>query len=349
MLRPRVASALRTRLAPNTGVHRKQLADGIGRSQETIRQWLDEQSSIKAEDLYETAKFLKDPTLISEIYGDLSGPSPRILWFTHDGTELPAHAGLAEAARRHLKLPIHTPGDTAAYVMRNLGWVGIEKQADKTITLSYDDRGIVLASAKAACDWLLSRAAEVEGVTRSVRVSGRLLERQERDAEVAALTLMRAAEIASTPRRLPWRVERLHPESVPEIAPIAKAHREAPQRVVEAVARLGLMPSCSLLRVSGTDVENLEVGSSVDIPGKTEFVGRHVLDRADMAYGELVRDHMLQACEEPTVHWLRGSIFGTPVSYIRGAFYSGPESGVVVSSPVLRPSEEALSDATVFG
>ncbi len=186
---------------PNSGVHLEQLAGALGRSGEAVRQWAAGEAGIKACDLYEVARFLDDPALIAEIYGDLglhaeAAASGRCVWFTHRGTHN-APAGHADFARRFLGLPLTVPGDAATYAMRNCGWVSVEMRADRSAVLAYD--------------------------------------------------------------------------------------------------------------------------------------------------GDVLQQHMIGTTAGPSLHWLRGSIMGRPTSYVRAAFYAGPETGLIITRSIVRPSEEALA------
>lgn len=349
--RDRIASALRRRLYPNSAVHLKQLADAVGRSGEAVRQWAAGEASIKASDLYEVARFLNDPTLIAEIFGEvgladdaaaLARHGRRCVWFTHRGAH-DAPAGHAEFARRFLALPATVSGDAATYALRNCGWAAVEMHQDRRAVLAYDDRGIIPSVAGLARDWLLARAPIIACVHRRVLVGHRWIEAGQRDAEVSAAAVWRAAEIARSPHRVPWRVERLALDAVPEFVPLMRAYGEAPARFVEAAAAMGELPKCSLLRVSdGGTVESLSIGSAVDLP-RRELVGGNILARPDSAYAAVLHHQMLDATDGPSVHWLRGSILGAPRSYIRAAFYAGPETGLIVTRSIVRPSEEALA------
>ena len=89
-VRARIADALRRRLYPNSGVHLKQLSGALGRSGEAVRQWAAGEAGIKACDLYEVARFLNDPSLVADIYGDLGiearqDSNCRRVWFTLAG------------------------------------------------------------------------------------------------------------------------------------------------------------------------------------------------------------------------------------------------------------------------
>lgn len=349
-VRERIADALRRRLYPNSGVHLKQLAHAVGRSGEAVRQWAAGEASIKAEDLYEVARFLDDPALIAEVFGELGlsveadgvpQRGQRCVWFTHKGTH-EAPAGHADFARRFLGLPLTVSGDASVYAMRNCGWAAVELRQDRRAVLAYDDRGILPGPAAGARDWLLARAPIIEAVRRRVLVGQRWIEAGEKDAELSAAAVWRAAEIARSPHRVPWRVERLALDAVPEFMPLLRAYNEAPARIVEAAAAMGELPKCSLLRVSGGAVESLSIGSAVDLP-RGELVGGNILARADSAYAAVLHQHMTDATDGPSIHWLRGSILGTPRSYIRAAFYAGPETGLVLTRSIVRPSSEALA------
>lgn len=347
--RDRIADALRRRLYPNSGVHLKQVAGAVGRSGEAVRQWAAGDAGIKAEDLYEVARFLGDPSLLRDVYGDLwkveRVGGVRRLWFTDHGATHDGFADHAEFVRRSLQLPRHAPGDLSAYARRNLGWVSVELR-DGLAIAHYHDRGIDGRAASAAAAWLLGHLPLIDAARRRVDLNERLVEVDDRDGDTVAAALTRAAQIAKVTTRVAWRVERLPLDAAPALAPIIAAYHRAPERVVETVAGMGKLSACSLLRVSGPNVETVNVGSDVPCPHKGEFVGQNVFARADTAYAAVLHAHMQGATEGATLHWLRGSIFGRPVSYMRAALYAGPESGLVLSAPILRPSEEAFEDAT---
>jgi len=293
------------------------------------------------------ARFLNDPSLLADVYGDLGLTvepgqiAPRCWWFTHRGGAHEVSGDYEGFARRALGLPRDIAGDAAAYAMRNCGWISVELHPDRLAVVSYDDRGVLTAAAASARDWLLNHAPIIEAVQRRVCIGDRWLEAGERDAELSAATLWRAAQIARLPHRVPWRVARLALDAVPELAPLLRAYSEAPARIVETAAAMGELPKCSLLRVSSADVESLSIGSAVDLP-RGELRGGNILSRPDAAYNAVLQEHMIGATAGPAVHWLRGSIMGTPRSYVRAAFYAGPETGLVVTRSIVRPSEEAL-------
>jgi hypothetical protein len=346
-LRSRVAAALRSRLAPHSGVARKQFASAMRRSPSTIQAWLEGRADIKAKDVDLAAKFLKDLTLIEDIYGKLGEDSRQRVaaWFIETGGSIQIGTGAADAARVYLRFPQHAAGDMAAYARRNLGWIDCQSAGDGHIAIGYDDRGISLNAARAASDWLLEHRQQIDQVTRRIAVHGRIVERVDKDAEVAAMAIMRAAEIANLPQRVPWKVERLSPESLPEFRQILKAWDQNHATIVEAAAALGLAPDCSLLRVSGTDVETLAIGSAVELPYKEQFVGRNVLAAPDLAYREMVRWRMIKAAQEGfTVCRCNGSIIDAPRSYYSIACSAGPDTGIVLVYPLLMPSTDAADD-----
>lgn len=342
--------ALTGRLYPNGKLGPKQLCWAVGISDDTLRRYRQGETRIPADVLMAMAaefRKLGDDSFAAAVMG-IASPD-KLVWFSDTGTIHEATGGHAEFARRHLKMPVHAPGDMAAYAMRNLGWISGELRRDRLALVRYYDSSVDMKAASKVSTWLEQYRGSIDVVRRDVFVGNGWVNIGECRADVASSAICRAAEIARQPMRVPWRVERLSLETAKDLAPLIKAYREAPADIVETAAKMGKLSGCSLLRVSGTTVETVSVGGDVPCPYKGEFVGHNVFARADTAYAAMLHSHMMGSTEGETLHWLRGSIFARPVSYTRAAFYSGPETGLVLSVPHLRPSEEALSDARVCG
>lgn len=340
----RFAALLRAELAPNTGLHAKQLAARLGHSRQWIVKILAGEIAIKLRDAVAIAEELPDgAAFLAKLLPAAPAAGLSWHWATRDGAVRRASLGLCAAVRGHLDIPERWPGDLISYAMRNLGWASIEI-AGRLVTVEYDDRGFSVAAARAAARWLDDNAGAIDHVRRRVRLVSRTVERMDDDPRAAASTMIRAAELISAGRRAPWRIERLSLDAVPEFKALIRAWHEEPTAIVSAVAALGRLPDCSILRVKEGEVETVEIGSRVAFENKAELVGRNVLDRADITYGEVVHAHMIEAATEnaPTVHRLDGVIFGQPWSYLRAALPARAK-GIVLSAPIHLPCEDFVA------
>jgi RimJ/RimL family protein N-acetyltransferase len=308
-LRDRVAAALRARLAPRGDVTIKALAAGIGRSGETVRLWLNGAVAIKAEDLAAIVRYLDDPRLLAEIFGDLvQPPAERPLWFTDDGQCREALAGHGEYVRRHLGLPVAAAGDFAAYALRNLGWV--EMTFGAALRLRYHGKGVAAGAAGAARAWLLDRAPRIVSVTRSVFVASEW-------ATASGLTVDGVAgelALAAVPDRL-RRVasERKSLDLLPvRLRKVLSAWGDSPEAAIRAAAAVGLDGRTSVF--SADDAGNVvcqHLGHALRMP-RADCEGTNVLAWSDPAYGAELRRALIEARDEgPTYNEIRIPVFGT--------------------------------------
>ena len=315
--RDRVSDALRARMSPKRGVAIKRLGSAIGRSAETIRLWLNGAVAIKAEDLAAVARYLKDPTLISDVFRDLDGstsPHERFLWFTDAGFGEDAPRGHGDFARRQLGLSPHFSGDSAAYAMRNFGWVELAV-CGVTARLRYHAKGVKRSAAQAARGWLLDRQDRIVNVSRAVLV----------DFEWADAAKLTVASIASE-------LELAAPAALP---PLRKSERKAldllSSRLGEVLRTWGNEPG-DALRVAAAvglagrsnifaadDAGNVicrRLGSALAMPH--QCVGANLLAWSDPAYSVELRHAILESREDgPTYTDVRSPIFGPQRHFAR--------------------------------
>ncbi|HXZ00024.1 MAG TPA: hypothetical protein VEI03_08490 [Stellaceae bacterium] len=321
--RDRVAAALRARISPKGGVAIKKLANGIGRSAETIRLWLNGDTAIKVEDLAAVARYLKDPTLVAEIFRDLDAATvrKRFLWFTDRGFCNDAPAGHAEFVRRHLGLSPLLPGDGAVYALRNLGWV--ELTASGTAArLRYHAKGIKRGAAQAARGWLLDHADRIFSLSRAVFVGFEWAEA----AELSVARIVAELDLAAPPSAVPLcRSERKPLDLLPSrLGEVLRAWRHAPDDAEAAAhaVRLGGRFSIFAADDAGSVICH-RLGQIMRMP-RRECEGANLLTWSDPPYAAELRRAVLEAREDgPTHREVRGPIFGPPRHFNRLALPVG--------------------------
>jgi transcriptional regulator with XRE-family HTH domain len=302
--RARVSAALRSRLAPRGAIAVKEVAEGIGRSGEAVRQWLNGEAAIKAEDLAAIARYLRDPLLVGEVFGDVAQVvRERRIWFTDRGCCHDAAAGHADFARRYLGLPAHTADDLAVYAIRNLGWLEVTT-AGAGARLRYHAKGLKLESAKAARAWLLNHAATIANVTRSVMVGEEWLTASGLSADdvAAGLALVQSAT--------PYMGERCGLDLLPpRLGAILAAWRSSPHDALNAAGAAGLAGRASIFSIDGDDVVCRWLGSSIKI--SRDCVGKNLLGWSDPAYGGELRCAVADAKrDESTYTRCAGPVWG---------------------------------------
>jgi transcriptional regulator with XRE-family HTH domain len=316
-VRQRVAEALRARVSPRGGVAVKKLAQGIGRSSEAIRQWLNGEAAIKAEDLAAVARYLKDPALISEVFRDLDPPPARerFLWFTDGGLAHDAPAGHSDFVRRYVGLPLHVAGDCSVYAMRSLGWVELTT-CGTGARIRYHAKGLNRAAAQATRDWLLGRADQIISVSRAVFIGIEWAHAPALTVVNVAAELDLAASSIGTPRR---RVARKSLDLLtPRLGKILSAWQNERDDAIRAAQAVGLTGRLSVF--AADDAGNVichRIGPTVRMPHH-ECEGANLLAWSDPAYSAELRRAILEAREDgPTYTEVESPIFGPPAHYDR--------------------------------
>jgi hypothetical protein len=308
-VRDRVAAALRSRLAPRADVSVKALASGIGRSGETVRLWLNGAAAIKVEDLAAIVRYLKDPGLLSEVFGDLvQAPRERQLWFTDDGHCREASAGHSEYVRRLVGLPLAAGGDVAAYALRNLGWV--EMTVGPVARLRYHGKGITRRAADAARGWLLDRGAQIVSVTRSVFVGAEWATASGLTVDGVAQELTLVAAPAGHRRVLSERKPLCFLPA--RLGKVLRAWADSPEATVGAAASVGLDGRTSIF--AADDAGNVvchRLGHALRMP-RANCEGANVLAWSDPIYGAELRRAVIDARDDgPTYNEIWIPVFGT--------------------------------------
>jgi hypothetical protein len=314
-MRSRLSAALRARLAPNTGIHVKQLAGAIGRSGEAVRQWLAGEAAIKAEDLAAVAEFFGEPSFLMEVFGDLAVSATREtrLWFTDRGICHEASGGHGDLVRRHLSLPGHIAGDVAIYAMRNLGWVELTAAA-ASARLRYHAKGIKPGAAAAARSWLLERNQRIASVSRAAFVG---IEWVEASGLAVAAVAGELALAAAAPRSR--KVERRTLDGLPpRLGAVYRAWRGSQANVLDVAAGVGLGARVNIFTADdGGNVHCRWIGPEVRALPR-ECVGANVLGWSDPIYGAELRCSILEAREEAaTFTELQIPMFGETVRFDR--------------------------------
>ena len=316
--RDRVSDALRSRISPRGGVAVKKLASGIGRSAETIRLWLNGAVAIKAEDLAAVARYLKDPTLISDVFRDFDGSTAtrkQYLWFTDAGFAHDAPGGHADFVRRHLGLSPLLSGDCAAYAMRNLGWVELTT-AGATARLRYHAKGVKRSAAQAARKWLLEREQRIVSVSRAVFVGFEWVNASDLTVARLAAELDLAAPPVSAPLR---KSERKALDLLPtRLGEVLRAWRNEPREAIVAAAAVGLAGRLNIF--AADDAGNVicrRLGPMLRMP-RSECEGADLLAWADPAYSAELRRAILEAGEEGSTYTdVQCPVFGSPRDFDR--------------------------------
>jgi transcriptional regulator with XRE-family HTH domain len=324
----RFADAIRRRLAPNTGLHLKQLAGAINVSDDTLVRWSRGQTRITAEALGNLAEFFRkrgDKSFLAEIYGDLvppigpdltqlraiiqeasrqlsaaeAMPSDVCYWVTDDGAMHHAPAGHREFARRILRFPAHLDSDYSIYAMRTLGWIALTMRSNETsAVIRYARDSIDPLAAARLCEYLLSQSKRgLESAHRFVDIDRHWVAAARTDAVTAADALAQAARIATSGAK--WDVTRHSLEAArrPIFEELLKSYNNA-EPLWAAALRLGISASCSVLRVEEGNVTSLMVGPGLGLRPEKR-VGRNVMEWANTGYAKVVRDRSIAARQQP--------------------------------------------------
>ena len=363
----RFRDALRRRLYPRAPLHLKQIAHGVGRSENTVARWWRGETRILADDLYRLAEFFlerDDRSFLSEIFGDLvpgealpddlaasllslvrtafaesrSGHvSAREIasWVNAEGAVIPAPAGHAAYVRDALQLP-GVGGDLAAYAMRVLGWIALTER-DSSVAVCHDGRRVAPLAAERIGLWLEGNAERIGRVKRGVLMDGLLVEAHHGSAGEAAMAIGRVASIVKIARRT-WTVRPLPLDKIadPRLKALLDAYRREPSHLVHAAAAMGAFTTSSLFGVNGDDVTSHCVGTDLGFdPSMVE--GLNVLARPDTEYALMLQARVLKARREgPVYNELCGTIDAFNVRYLNLALpEAGPHGRVVTSSVVL--------------
>ena len=308
-VRSRVAAALRARLGPRAGVSVKALAAGIGRSGETVRLWVNGAAAIKAEDLAAVVRYLKDPSLLNEVFGDLvQAHRERPLWFTDDGQCREALAGHGEYVRRHLGLPMTAGGDLAAYALRNLGW--LELRVGAVARLRYHGKGISPRAADAARAWLRDHGRGIGSVTRSVFVGAEWATASDLSVDGVAREL---ALVAAPGGIRGAAAERKPLDFLPaRLGKILRVWADSPEAAIGAAASVGLDGRTSIFGADDAgNVVCVRLGHALRMP-RADCEGVNLLAWADPVYGAELRRAVIDARDDgPTYNVIRVPVFGT--------------------------------------
>jgi transcriptional regulator with XRE-family HTH domain len=362
----RFRDALRRRLYPRAPLHLKQIAHGIGRSENTVARWWRGETRILADDLYRLAEFFlerDDRAFLSEIFGDLvpGAALPEDLaasllslvrvafaesrngraasrelstWVNADGAVIPAPAGHAAYVRDALQLP-GIGGDLAAYAMRVLGWIALTER-DAGVTICHDGRRVAPLAAERIGIWLEDNADRIGRVKRGVLMDGLLVEGHHATASEAAMAIGRVASIVKIARRT-WSVRPLPLDSIADArlnALLEAFHRE-PAHLVHAAAAMGAFTTSSLFGVNGDNVTSHCVGTDLGFdPRMVE--GLNVLARPDTEYALMLQARVLKARREgPIYNELCGTIDAFNVRYLNLALPEAGQNGRVLTSSLV--------------
>jgi len=363
----RLKEALRKRLYPNSPLHLKEIAGGIGRSKNTVTRWWRGESRITADDLSRIAEYLErrgDRGFLEEVFRDFGAGKPvgnleemaRTLvrsvladavevglaardahaWFNADGAMEAAQAGHADYVRRTLRMP-ESAGDLVAYATRVLGWIAVTERSDGVVIIRHDGRRVSALAAEHVCEWLEDRADRIQTVRRAVHMDAKWIEAAHPSAHLAAAAIAKVALIMRVPRRT-WSVKPLPLDSItdPRLVDLMSVWRQAPQDLVHAAAAMGAFTTSSLFGINGEDVVSHHVATGFGFDPRS-IEGMNILSRPDTDYALMVQARILRTRREgPTYHELIGSIDDHHVRYLNLALPEpGPEGRVLTSSVVL--------------
>jgi transcriptional regulator with XRE-family HTH domain len=359
----RFSEALRRRLYPRTGVHLKQIAGAIQRSETTISRWWQGESGISGHDLMRIAQFFSqrgDDEFIAEIFGGLIGgvrPSPEVerqvvdlvrtalsnfdrreekaYWCFADGKMAAVADELGKFVMRSQRLPDDV-GDVMAYAVGMLGWIAIVVRPEGVATVYHHGTRVRSAAAHSVCEWLERDAGPLESVRRRVRIDNQWIDAHHPSAATAALALAKAASIVRVPRRA-WMVKPLPFDSITNerLALLLRVYHQEPEHIIHAAAMSGAFTTSSVLRVDGEDVILHHAPTGFGwTPQNIE--GNNVLSRADTEYGLMIHARVLEAWREgPAYHELIGTIEDHNVRYLSLTIPERGQEGRVLTSSVL--------------
>jgi transcriptional regulator with XRE-family HTH domain len=367
---PRFAEALRLRLHPNTTLHLKQLAAGIGRSEHTISRWWRGESRPLAEDIDRMAGFFAkrgDHGFLAAVFDESKAPPDNIsdarlieffrklmtdaaksaaasegtsdhnLWFCSDGAITPAPLGHAKYAAIVLGMPMS--GDLVRYAVNVLGWIAVTVRSDDVVVIQHDGRRVAPVAAERVCEWLKSRDERTSLVRRMIQMEGRWIDAYHDTPELAAAAMARIAFIVRGPRRR-WNVTRLPLTEIkdPLLSELLCIYRRTPDKVIHAAADMGAFTVSGVFSVAGDEVTSHHVPTEFFDLDPWLVEGKNVLSRADTDYAMMVRARIVKAKSEgATFHELSGSVNNFNVHYRSLALAEpGPHGRVLTSTVVIK-------------
>jgi hypothetical protein len=319
----RLDAALARRLRPHTPLMVKQLCSIIGISDDTLRNM---RNGVLPPSLTALTRLFAHfgADFRREVMGD---NIDRLFWFSAAGSVVPT-ADLMVSAREYQELPDTVPGDHAAALRRNEGWVSLAVAHNGIATVRYHEHGLAIKAVKRLSAYLLDHAGQDIAVVR------RIVELQEHDGttrvvdvanempRIAASALERAAAIARLPSPPPWRIDRINLAETrhPRANELLRAFGEA--EVLDAVGRANLLPYISLVQERDGALYTFRVGSHIRLPDpvKDSMLGPSS-GVPDIRYRE-VADHCVRetlAEGQPTCRRISGVICGRPVKWIQTA------------------------------
>jgi len=366
----RLADALRRRLYPNTALRLKEVAAGIGRSENTVARWWRGETRIGGEDLDRLAQYLKkrgDGGFLAEVYGDAFGDTTvadarlnRMVgdfiaqlddyrretpaatwWFTEDGAIVEAPHGHAAYVRYALNLS-DAVGDLMAYAARVLGWIAVTEYVGGKRAIHHDGHHIAPLAAEHACDWL-ERGLLAPEIHRYVHVDGAWLDAGAGAAPLASAAIAKAAFIARVPRR-PWQVKPLSLDTVRDslLKSLLKVHKREPGNLINAAAGLGAFATSSLFHVRADDVFSHHIATAFGFDARA-IVGQNIMSRPDTDYALMVRARVLKTLRDgATYHELTGTIENYHCRYLNLSLPEpGPDGRVLTSTVVIEAQKVA--------
>lgn len=367
----RFVEALRSRLYPNSNLHLKQLADGIGRSQSSVTRWWRGDSRVLAEDLERIAIYFADrgdlaflravfpdlltgtatetdrDQLVTALRAVLSAlPSPkeedlpdRHIWITAEGAVVPAPLGHMEYMARTLRLPINV-GNLLRYATGILGWIAVTVRGEGIVSIRHDGRNVAPLAAEALGEWLTRRRSGTAVVLRSILIEGSWLEARHDSVELAIEALQRIAFIVKRPRR-PWVVKQLPLDQIADdrLRLLLSVHRESPDQVIQTAAAIGALTDSTILSVDGENVVSLFIAPRFLI-SRQAMEGQNIMAIPDTDYAMMVRSRVLKAATDGPVYCeLAGTLNNEYLHYLNLAIPEPGIHGKVITSTVVLEHE----------
>lgn len=286
-------------LMRSSGLTNKALARAAGRTEDTVRNWLDETTvpNMDAADGIIAALVKAGCTDARDIvFGTAPAGGDTCCWLTERGEALAAPAGLRIFARDSLGLPADM-GDEAAYARRALGWVAWTLRADGLLLIEVE-RGIVDPAAIArARDLAATQMDRIRRVRITTHQAGATATRDYDWLGAALDALDRASIVDGAIGQHLLRRAIEAPLSFDTIDPARRhlleaCHVDAPAGEILAVAqRAGLGDRTAMVKV-GDDgsARLLYAGPGVMI--RPECIGREAGEMDDIVYGDALRRQM---------------------------------------------------------
>jgi transcriptional regulator with XRE-family HTH domain len=360
----RIRESMRKRLFPNSPLVVKQLAAGVGRSENSILRWRNGETRLFADDLFAMARFFArrgDTSFLSEIFRDLlpvATPSSQLedmllslvrtafvglnmsnlnhqsacYWCTADGMLVVAPVGHAEFIRRTLR-QTDMAQEEVAYATSNLGWIALTISTDNNVVVEYDRWTIAALAAEQACEWLSERDGRIGGAKRRIHVESRWIEIPH-DPPNSIISAVSDAGVVRSKLPRPWDITRLPVNGVthPLLQHLLRVHNEAPDRLIDAAAAVGALSTSNVFFITGEDVVARHVASEYAF-NKQAVVGQNVMARSDKSYAAMVRARVLQAQRSgPLYCAISGPLLGGYVKYLNLALPNG--TGTVLTSTI---------------